>query len=240
MPAASALNAVASEPIVYLGPSLSRREAQAALPGCCIRPPIRRGNLYRDRILRSSVFVILDGVFFQQEAISPREVIDVVRDGALVVGACSLGAVRAAECWPAGMRGLGSIYRLFRRGILLSDDEVALAFEPGGSYRSFSVPLINVRYALRHAVRKGRLSPAPGRGRPPNGTGDLLLPTQLAQPPGASRNRRFGRGFADILEELRSQAQRRPPGLANGGALARQRSGSCRPAPVPRRRPAAF
>lgn len=144
-------------PIVYTGPSVSHREAAEALPGADLRNPIRRWDLYRDRERGGSVFVILDGVFFQQEAVSPREILDVIADGGLVVGASSMGAMRAAECWPAGMAGVGTIYRLFRRGRLLSDDEVAVTFSPDGEHRSLSVPLVNVRHAASRAVRQGWL-----------------------------------------------------------------------------------
>jgi hypothetical protein len=146
-------------PLVYVGPTLSREAVQQAYPGCIVRPPIRRGDLYRDRMLRGAVFLIVDGVFFQDEAISPREIRDVIGDGAFVVGASSMGALRAAECWPAGMRGVGAIYRLFRSGALSSDDEVAVAF----SAEACSVALVNVRYAARRAARDGRLSPQEAR-----------------------------------------------------------------------------
>lgn len=157
-------------PIVYAGPTLSAAAVQHAYPGCIVRPPIRRGDLYRDRMLRGAVFLILDGVFFQDEAVSPREILDVIADGALVVGAASMGALRAAECWPAGMRGVGSIYRLFRSGALESDDEVAVAFsappeaartsasDVDRRERTSSVALINVRYALRCALSRGLLA----------------------------------------------------------------------------------
>jgi hypothetical protein len=150
-------------PLVYVGPTASAEAIQRAYPGCIVRPPIRRGDLYRDRMLRGAVFLILDGVFFQDEAISPREVLDVIADGALVAGAASMGALRAAECWPAGMRGVGAIYRLFRSGVLDSDDEVAVAFSerPGGA--SSSVALINVRYAVRQAQRSGVLDSGEAR-----------------------------------------------------------------------------
>ncbi|WP_164019991.1 TfuA-like protein [Pyxidicoccus trucidator] len=143
-------------PIVFLGPSLSRGEAEALLPGADFRPPVRRGDLYRARASGGSVFLIVDGVFMQQHAISPREIVDVVRDGAWVVGASSMGALRAAECWPAGMQGVGSIYRLFRRGSLTSDDEVAVVFDPE-SERPGSIALVNVRHAVARAVRQGQL-----------------------------------------------------------------------------------
>ncbi len=151
-----------SSPLVYVGPTLSEQEVRQALPGCIVRPPIARGDLYRDRLLRGSVFVILDGVFFQQRAVSPREIIDVMADGGLVIGASSLGALRAAECWPAGMRGIGSIYRLLRHGALSSDDEVAVAYDPGNPSCRSSVALVNVRYALWRGIRQRQLGPESG------------------------------------------------------------------------------
>jgi hypothetical protein len=145
-------------PIVYLGPTLPHRDAEAMLPGCVLRAPIRRGDLYRDRRDGGSFFVIIDGVLHQEPAVPPREILDVLEDGAVVVGASSMGALRAAECWPAGMLGVGTIYRLYRRGSLQSDDEVVVVHSPDGDYAAWSVPLINVRYALSRALHQGRLA----------------------------------------------------------------------------------
>jgi len=142
---------------VYTGPSLPGPEAEAGLPGCAVRGPIQRGDLYRDRSDGGTVFLIIDGVFHQSLAVPPREILDVIADGGLVVGCSSMGALRAAECWPAGMIGVGAIYRLYRRGILKSDDEVALIFNAHDGFRPFSEPLINVRHALSRAVREGCL-----------------------------------------------------------------------------------
>ena len=146
-------------PVVYLGPSAGADEIKAILPHAVIMPPIQRGDLYRDRMLGFSFFLILDGVFFHTLAVPPREVLDVIEDGGQVVGASSMGAIRAAECWPAGMRGVGAIYRLFRRGALRSDDEVAVAFAPEMPRAVSTVPLVNIRYALSRVRRSGELTP---------------------------------------------------------------------------------
>lgn len=150
-------------PVVYVGPSLEPDVVRDLLPQVQIMPPIRRGDLYRDRLLGFRLFLILDGAFFQSLAISPREIIDVIQDQGIVVGASSMGAMRAAECWPAGMHGVGSIYRLFRRGRLTSDDEVAVAFVAAPPYLATTVPLVNVRYAVSRAARDGTLSMADAR-----------------------------------------------------------------------------
>jgi hypothetical protein len=164
-------------PVVFTGPSLSAAEAAAALPGATILPPAARGDLYRARFFNASFIVFLDGVFHERLAPSPREVVDVARDGALLLGASSLGAIRAAECWPVGVRGAGTIYRLYRSGSLLSDDEVALVFDPA-SGRALSVPLINVRFAVRRAVRSRILSTAEAGGLL-SAAGSLFYPDRI-------------------------------------------------------------
>jgi hypothetical protein len=140
-------------PFVFLGPSVSKMEALAVLPQAEYCSPAERGDLYRARFLGASILVLIDGVFLQSYAPSPRELVEVVRDGAKVLGAGSLGALRAAECWPVGMHGAGLIYRLFRAGRLHSDEEVALTYDE--AHRPLSVPLINVRYATHRAVKAG-------------------------------------------------------------------------------------
>ncbi|MEM9778753.1 MAG: hypothetical protein AAF813_02465, partial [Pseudomonadota bacterium] len=73
--------AVSARPVVYLGPSARPEAVLRHLPDAVLRPPIKRGDLHRDRLLRFSVFVVIDGVFAQEEALSPREVVDVIADG---------------------------------------------------------------------------------------------------------------------------------------------------------------
>jgi hypothetical protein len=148
---------VKGEIVAFLGPSLARGEAAAILPDARFETPVRRGDLYRARYQGASALLIVDGQYLHEEARPIREVIDVARDGALVCGASSMGALRAAECGPVGVRGVGLVYRLFRSGRLESDDEVAVATDPDDGFRATSIALVNVRYATRRAVRAGLL-----------------------------------------------------------------------------------
>lgn len=150
-------------PVVYVGPSAPAGLISAILPGAVVRPPAKRGDIYRDRILRFSVFVLIDGVFAQDEALSPREVVDVLRDGALIIGASSMGALRACDCEVAGAEGVGGIFRLFRRGVVSSEDEVAVTFNPAAPHPALTQSHVNVRIALRRAVRAGWLDSADAR-----------------------------------------------------------------------------
>jgi hypothetical protein len=149
--------------IAFVGPSISRAEAERLCPGLDVRPPARRDDLYRAREGGAWGFLLVDGVFMQDDAVSPREVVDVLTDGALVVGAASMGALRAADCWPAGAQGVGLIYRLYRRGVLESDADVAVAVSTDGSDAAVSLPLVNVRYAVAQAVRRRVLDRAAAR-----------------------------------------------------------------------------
>lgn len=145
-------------PVVFLGPSCPEDDVRAILPDATVLPPVQRGDLYRHRILKSRLFVIIDGVFANEPAVSPREVVDVIEDGAMIVGASSMGALRAADCAPAGAIGIGQIFRLFRRGSISSEDEVAVLFSSDRPFPPLSEPLVNMRMALRRATRAKMLT----------------------------------------------------------------------------------
>ncbi|MEO1313396.1 MAG: TfuA-like protein, partial [Pseudomonadota bacterium] len=149
---------MSARPVVYLGPSARPEAVLRHLPDAVLRPPIKRGDLHRDRLLRFSVFVVIDGVFAQEEALSPREVVDVIADGGRFVGAASMGALRAADCAPAGALGVGAVYRLFRRRVISSEDEVAVTFLPGVG--AVTLSLVSIRWALHRGWRRGALSRA--------------------------------------------------------------------------------
>ncbi len=147
-----------SPAVVFVGPTIPRERVAELLPGADIRPPMRRGDLHFFRQLHYSLFIIIDGVFFHDEAVPPREVIDIIKDGAVVLGAASLGALRAAELWPLGMVGTGAIYRLYRRGILVDEDEVAVLFNPDSPHPPLTEALVDIRWSLHHARRHGSLT----------------------------------------------------------------------------------
>jgi len=141
--------------VVFLGPSLDRREAGALLPAD-YRPPAARGDLTRAVQEGARVIGLIDGVFFQESSVGHREILAALSAGVRVVGASSMGALRAAELHTLGMEGVGEVYRMYRDGVLVSDDEVALAFDPD-SGSALSEPLVNIRATLARAVSDGVL-----------------------------------------------------------------------------------
>ena len=146
------MTAHSSRAVVFTGPSLHPDEA-ATLLNATFLPPIKRGDIARLRDSQPAIVGIIDGEFYQNLAVTPKEVLSLLETGVSVYGGASMGALRAVELSRYGMKGVGSVFRLFRRGVLDADDEVALAYEKE-TFQAVSVPLINTRYALRAAVRQ--------------------------------------------------------------------------------------
>jgi hypothetical protein len=142
--------------VIFTGPSLHPAKAAALLDATYL-PPIKRGDLAPLMASKPCIVGIIDGEFYQSLAVTPKEVLALLEAGVAVYGAASMGALRAVELHRYGMIGVGSVFRLFRRGVLDADDEVALAYS-SETYQAVSEPLVNTRYALRAAVRRGILT----------------------------------------------------------------------------------
>jgi hypothetical protein len=140
-------------PVVFLGPSLDRAEAESLL-AAEYRPPIRRGDL--ESIEPGRAVVILDGEFDQRLSVSPKEILQCLKTATVVVGASSMGALRAAELALHGMIGIGRVYEMYRTGHIDGDDEVAVSYCPL-TMQAHTIPLINVRCWLESAGCSARL-----------------------------------------------------------------------------------
>jgi TfuA protein len=141
-----------TRPIVYLGPTLPVATAQTILDAD-YRPPIKRGDLPHGH---DGAIIIIDGEFAQSLSVSPNEILRLVDGGTRVVGAASMGALRAAELYPCGMEGCGWIYEQYRSGRIEGDDEVAVTYAPE-DMQALTVPLVNVRRWVEQLVAEDEL-----------------------------------------------------------------------------------
>lgn len=139
--------------VVFLGPSLSRTKAEQILKAD-FRAPAKRGDIYQAAKDGAKIICLIDGVFFQDCSVAHKEVLFAMENGTRVFGASSMGALRASELDIYGMVGIGQIYRAYKSGLLVSDDEVALIFDPF-TWEPLSVPLVNIRFNLDLACQKG-------------------------------------------------------------------------------------
>jgi hypothetical protein len=128
---------------VYLGPSLPLTRAKALLDAD-YRPPVKRGDLPQRH---DGTIVIIDGEFGQNLSVSPKEILRLLDRGTRVIGASSMGALRAAELSAYGMQGCGWVFDAYESGRVDADDEVAVAYSPD-DLSCLTVPLVNVRHWL--------------------------------------------------------------------------------------------
>ena len=150
--------------VVFLGPSLPWREAQRLAPGCTLLPPARQGDLWRALALRPRCIALIDGVFESQPSVWHHEITAALACGVRVVGAASMGALRAAELHPQGMEGIGQVFAWYRDGVIKDDAEVALLHAgEEHQFRPLTVPLVEVRWAALCARRQRRISAADER-----------------------------------------------------------------------------
>jgi hypothetical protein len=148
--------------VVFLGPSLPLAEARALHPEAVFLPPARQGDIVSVlRLHQPSAIGLIDGVFLDVLSIWHKEILLALDAGVAMLGASSMGALRAAECGTFGMVGLGRIHGLFADGVLDRDDEVAVAHATAEfGHRSLSEPLVNLRLNLMEAATTGVLEPS--------------------------------------------------------------------------------
>lgn len=161
-PTSAKRRAHASDTLIYVGPTLPADEVAAALPDATVLPPAAVGDILRASRRRGiRRIALIDGYFEHMAAVWHKEILLALERGIAVFGASSMGALRAAELAPFGMIGVGSIFRDYARGVLVADDEVAVAHLPAEyGYRSISDALVNIRDGLAKAAAARVIPPA--------------------------------------------------------------------------------
>lgn len=143
-----------TETIIFLGPSLPLKAAQAIYPYASYHEPLRCGDIIKALRLKPHTIVIIDGLFEQTASVWHKEILLALSLGVRVIGASSMGALRAAEMHTLGMMGHGQVFEWYRDNVIIDDDEVALV-HAADSYESTITPMVNVRATLQRAALEG-------------------------------------------------------------------------------------
>lgn len=143
---------------VFAGPSISVAEIASEAPDAVAHPPVGHGDLLRLGLRPGDTAVIVDGYYHQAAPVRHKEILQLIDSGVVVVGCASMGALRAAELHQVGMVGTGVVFGMYRDGEIDADDEVAVAHLQAEGFTSMSIPLVNIRVAVRAAARAGRVS----------------------------------------------------------------------------------
>lgn len=145
--------------IVFAGPSLAAVDPgrwDASDVPIEVRPPAQQGDVLRAVGEQPWALGIIDGYFEWVPAVWHKEILWALSRGVRVYGGASMGALRASELAPFGMRGVGWVYEQFASGELDADDEVTVVHaDADHGFRALSEPLVNIRATLAAAVEQG-------------------------------------------------------------------------------------
>jgi hypothetical protein len=145
--------------LIFLGPSLPLAAAKAICGDAVFLAPAAQADVV-SAIANFSPGAIglIDGVFSQDLSVWHKEILFALSEGITVMGASSMGALRAAETERFGMIGVGQIFRMYANGAIVDDDEVALVHGPAGlDFIKLTEPMVNVRATLTAACNDGLL-----------------------------------------------------------------------------------
>ena len=147
--------------ILFAGPTLAEDfdEIKTNDPELIIRRPTVWGDVANAVMDGAEVIGIVDGCFEHNRAVWHKEILYALSKGVVVAGAASMGALRAAECAPFGMIGIGQIFEGYMTGELIDDSEVALIHASEEfNYHPLSEPRVNVMATLKEMHRTKLIS----------------------------------------------------------------------------------
>lgn len=138
--------------IIFVGPSISpsMRTKFSSERNVFLYPPAEAGDIWKilGKVKNISHILIIDGYFFTKLSILHREILSALNQNIKVVGAASLGALRAIELLDYGMIGHGEVFKYFKEFPLTGDDEVGILHSEDTDYKDLTIPLINLRLLL--------------------------------------------------------------------------------------------
>ncbi|MFJ2095435.1 TfuA-like protein [Streptomyces sp. NPDC087901] len=167
--------------------------------------------------------VLIDGVYHQAPALRHKEILAAMGRGVTVIGAASIGALRAAELDTFGMLGVGSVYAAYACGDIDGDDEVAVGQAPDGAWDALTWPMVNVRHVLDLAQLAGRFTDGAQATRLLEALRAVYYPHRTWAAVRAVCDRADEAGFARWLTEQRA-ADRHFGDLKRADALAAVRA----------------
>ncbi|MGO4872086.1 MAG: TfuA-like protein [Roseiarcus sp.] len=145
--------------VLFIGPTLHDLVDNGRLsfaPGIRCLPPASQGDIARAVRCGATVIGLVDGRYEDVAAPWHKEILYAIEQGVTVLGGASLGALRAAECAPFGMIGIGGIFERYRSGELVDDSDVAQCHAPDelGNV-PMSEAFVNVEATIRKAEMVG-------------------------------------------------------------------------------------
>ncbi len=136
----------ASRAVLFAGPSIAGLKVPS---GIAVRPPAICGDLAALLSDPPVAVGLVDGYFGLAPTVWHKEILELLAGGVRVLGAASIGALRAAELAGEGMEGVGAILAAYRTGSIERDDAVMLLQAPAKyGFVPLSLALVDAEYTL--------------------------------------------------------------------------------------------
>ena len=133
---------------MFVGPSLGTNNYLENCEDFEIFPPCKSGDIYSILAMDFNAILIVDGLFHGVPSVWHREIMAAIQNNLIVMGASSMGALRATELNRNGMLGVGKVYEWYKTGTINADDEVALSHAPTKPYEALTEPLVDIRHQV--------------------------------------------------------------------------------------------
>lgn len=144
--------------VIFAGSSV--HHADLDLTGIVMRRPAARGDVEKAVLEGATAIGLIDGQFGQVASVWHKEILFALAQGVTVLGASSMGALRAAECQAFGMVPVGEIAWQYCRGELVDDADLALVMAPEElGYAPLTEPLVDAEATIAHLAGLGLLEP---------------------------------------------------------------------------------
>ncbi|MEZ5797855.1 MAG: TfuA-like protein [Paracoccaceae bacterium] len=149
--------------ILFAGPSL-HGHADRLPPAIDCRPPAGAGDILRALADGATAIGLVDGVFGDSRAVWHKEIVLALSRGVPVLGAASMGALRAAECAPLGMVPVGGIAQEYLDGRRLADSDLAVLHGPAElGFCPLTLALVDAQDLIAAWCRDGHIPAATAR-----------------------------------------------------------------------------
>ena len=140
--------------VVFAGPSIYGLDVERC--EVILRPPAQYGDFARAVDDGVTAIGLIDGHYEQVGAAWHKEILYALSNGVEVLGAASMGALRAAECAAFGMVPVGEIAAMYCRGELYDDAAVAILNGPQElGFPPLTEALVDAEATIEHLFRLG-------------------------------------------------------------------------------------
>lgn len=137
---------------IFLGPTKPTNIPASAT----VLPPAQQGDIAAAALQGPDTLILIDGLFHQSLAPWHKEILFALDNGCRVIGAGSLGALRAVETARYGAEPVGIIADWYGASTCTDDGDVAVAHAPAeDGYRSLTLPIVNLRATLETLIADG-------------------------------------------------------------------------------------